>query len=203
MWNDAGRENGYFDLDVATMTGTFNLNDQVTIGHFEGDANDHTHGTWHSNTDASAGTWEKSTSGDISANIDTWIETGLILFEDDTDGIWERDVLSNTNTWYSEENETSGGFYFDDDYQTIGTWEDYNTGASGTWYLSDDEGLNTYTFVSNQIGGSWYLSGTSSYGTWSGLRDGFMGDWHLADDSDEGTWEFDAGSTSAGIWFGL
>ena len=203
MWNDGSREDGYFDLDVVSMIGTFTLNDQVTIGHFVGDANDHTHGTWHSNTDTSTGTWEKSSSGDISATIDTWIETGLILFEDDTDGIWERDVLSNTNTWYSEENETSGEFNFGNDYQTIGTWEDYNTGASGTWYLSDDEGLNTYTFVSNQIGGSWYLSGTSSYGTWSGLRDGFMGDWSLADDSDEGTWEFDAGSSSAGIWYGL
>ena len=34
MWSDSSREDGYFDLDVTSMTGQFTLNDYVTVGQF-------------------------------------------------------------------------------------------------------------------------------------------------------------------------
>ena len=48
------------------------------------DSNDSSSGFWTSDNDSSSGTWVKSSSGGIEGRFE--IETGLLIFEDDTDG---------------------------------------------------------------------------------------------------------------------
>ena len=52
------------------------------------------------------------------------IETGHLIFEDDTDGTWQIDHLTGSNTWTSEDNGIAGGWNVDSDSGTSGTWWD-------------------------------------------------------------------------------